>query len=63
MTAEQVAARFGCTPEQARAQFAANAKQLETLAARARAAGGKVRGHTASEWQAKAEEFKACAAS
>lgn len=51
---------FGCTPEQARAQYAANAKQLRAGEAKARAlpAGKKFRGYTAEQWAERAAKFE-----
>lgn len=55
---------FGCTPEQARAQYAANAKQLRAGEAKARALpnGRKFRGATADEWAERAAKFEEIAA-
>lgn len=47
MTIEQIAARFNCTPDQVRAQFAANAADLAKMAATAERKGRKVNGYTA----------------
>jgi len=46
MTAKQVAAVFGCTEEQARAQFMRNAEQMTKMAEKARVTGKKVNGYT-----------------
>lgn len=55
---------FGCKPEQARAQYAANAKQLRQCEAKARALpdGRKFRGATAEHWAEQAAKFEAIAA-
>lgn len=51
---EQIAAMFGCTVSQVRAQFAANAKQLAKMAEKAESLGRKVNGYTATELRARA---------
>ena len=53
---EQVAARFGCSIEQARAQYAKNAAQMRDCAAKAGA--GKYRGYTAAQWAERARHFE-----
>lgn len=60
MTPTIVAKIFGCTEEQARKQYLANAKQMAQLATRA--GSGKYNGYTAAQWLARAEEFKTKAA-
>lgn len=57
----QIARIFGCTIEQARAQYIANAEQMETLAARSRETGRKVRGFTADCLAERAAAFRAAA--
>lgn len=54
-TPSEIAAVFGCTPEQAKTQQLANAAQLREMAAKARATGKKVNGYTAAELDARAE--------
>jgi len=50
---------FGCTIEQAKAQFKANAKQLRESEAKARmSANGKFRGCTADKWAMDAAKFE-----
>ena len=53
---------FGCTVEQARAQYKANALQMRANEAKALKAGAKVRGYTAAEWADKAYQFEQVAA-
>ena len=60
-TPAEIAARFGCTVEQAREQLLANAKQMAAMAAKARAAGKKLRGYTAEQLEANAAAFTAAA--
>lgn len=48
-TIDQIAKRFGATPEKVRAQFLANAQSLEALRDKAKRTGQTVRGYTASE--------------
>jgi hypothetical protein len=45
----RVATLFNCTPEQVRAQYSANAKDLRGMASKARASGRQVNGYTAGE--------------
>ncbi len=61
-TPEQIAKIFGCTVEQARAQMAANAKQLRALESRAITTSRKVRGYTSSQLTALADGMEAAAA-
>lgn len=56
MNAAMVAKMFGCTEEQARAQYMANAKQVVKMAEKARVTGKKVNGYT--EAQLNADAFK-----
>lgn len=56
-TPEQVAKMFGCTVEQARAQIAANAKQMREMASKAEKS-GKFRGYTASQLMERAAAFE-----
>ncbi len=49
MSIAQTVKAFKCTPEQAAAQFLANAKQLQAMAERAKATGKKVGGYTVQE--------------
>lgn len=59
MTAEQVAARFGCSVAQARAQYAKNARQLRECARiAAEHPAGTYRGFTAAQWDEKAGAFE-----
>lgn len=54
-TPEQVAAFFGCTPEQVRAQFRKNAVQLSVMAAKSRRTGRKANLYTAEQLTERAE--------
>lgn len=58
-TPEQIAAAFGCTPEQARTQMLANAAQLEQMAAKA--AAGRCRGFTQQQLTNHATEIRKAA--
>ncbi len=49
-----IARLFGCTPEQVRAQFAANSKQLSAMADKAQRTTRKVNGYTAQQLRAMA---------
>lgn len=49
MTTHQIAKIFGCTEDQVRAQFLANANQLAKMRAKAVKTGKKVNGYTAAE--------------
>lgn len=49
MNAQMVAARFGCTVEQARRQYRRNADQLWEMRDRALETGKKVNGYTADQ--------------
>ena len=52
-TPAEVAAFFGCTEEQARAQMLANVRSFEECEEKAASAKkGKYRGYTANEWRA-----------
>jgi hypothetical protein len=48
-SAQEVALIFGCTPEQVRAQYLRNAKQLAEMAERAHVTGRKFNGFTEAE--------------
>lgn len=61
MTPSQIAAIFGCTEDQARAQLEANAKQLREMEGRAAATGRKYRGYTADQLAKQAAAFEAAA--
>lgn len=61
-TPAQIAAMFGCSVEQARAQLLANAQQMAGMAAKARAAGKRLRGYTAEQLEANAAAYAAAAA-
>jgi hypothetical protein len=54
-----VAKLFGCTEAQARAQYAANAEQLASLATKAERSGKKVNGYTAEQLRLHANAFRA----
>jgi IS5 family transposase len=60
LTPAITARMFGCSIEQARAQYRKNAAQLREMAAEAAKlpAGKKYRGSTAAEWLASAERFE-----
>lgn len=60
-TPAQIAAAFGCTIEQARAQLRVNAQGLRKLEAKARASGGKYRGWTTEQYAERAAAFEAAA--
>ena len=62
LTIEETAKRFGCTIEQIKAQYAANAAQMEKMHAKAVATRKKVNGFTAEYLAAKVAEFKVLAA-
>lgn len=49
---------FGCTVDQARAQYKANALQMRANEDKALKAGAKVRGYTAAQWADKALQFE-----
>lgn len=49
MNAKQIAKMFGCTEDQARAQYARNAAQLAGMQHKARTSQRKVNGYTADE--------------
>lgn len=53
-TPAEIAARFGCTLEQARAQIRATADNLRRMETKARATGRKNGGYTADELAARA---------
>lgn len=61
-TPAQVAALFGCTIEQARAQMTANAAGLRKMEAKARATGKKHSGFTADQLAERAGAFERAAA-
>ncbi len=61
-TTEQIASRFGCTPEQVRAQFARNAEGLAKMLARAESTGRKVNGYTADQLRQMVADTRARAA-
>jgi len=48
---------FGCTPDQAKAQFKANAAQMRLNQDKAEFL-GKYRGYTAEEWRVRADRFE-----
>lgn len=59
-TPAQVAAMFGCTENQARAQIKRNAQDLRSLAEKAKkSATGKYRGFTFNQYQERANAFEA----
>jgi hypothetical protein len=58
MTPEQIAARFGCTVEQARAQLQRNADQLARMAAKANKTGKNVNGFTAAQLTERASFYR-----
>lgn len=60
-TAAQCARIFGCTREQAAAQYQNCAKDLNAMAAKANATGKKVRGYTAQELQVRAARMAVAA--
>lgn len=60
-TPAQIAAMFGCSIEQARAQIVANAGQMRAMAAKAEKT-GKFRGYTADKLLERAAAFEAAAA-
>ena len=49
MDAKNIAKMFGCTEEQAKAQYARNAAQLAEMEAKAASTGRKVNGFTAQQ--------------
>lgn len=49
MDAKKIAKMFGCTEEQAKAQYARNAAQLAEMEAKANSIGRKVNGFTAQQ--------------
>lgn len=59
MTREQIAKIFGCTPQQVKAQFSANAEQLYAMATKASATGKKVNGYTAAQLTGHAKRMAA----
>lgn len=61
MNAIETARIFGCTVEQAKAQYLRNSVQMQKMADKAKATGRKVNGATADVWQAKADQFAALA--
>ena len=56
MNAEQIARMFGCTPEQARAQYLRCAETLDAMALSAEKKGRKVNGYTAQQLREKAAD-------
>lgn len=58
-TPQQIAAIFGCTPEQARAHLAKNAADLR--ASSGKAGNGKLRGFTAKQYADRASDFEQAA--
>jgi hypothetical protein len=58
-TPQQIAALFGCTPEQARIQLAKNAADLR--ASSGKAGKGKLRGFTAKQYADLASDFEQAA--
>ena len=61
-TASEIARTMGCTLNQARAQLARNAKQLDAMAAKAKATGKKVNGYTYEQLVQKARDCLGAAA-
>lgn len=61
-TPAEIARAMGCTEQQARAQLARNAAQLDAMAAKAKATGKKVNGYTYEQLAAKARDCIAAAA-
>ena len=61
-TAEQIAAMFGVSAAQVKAQFASNAAQLAASAKRARSTGRKVRGYDAAQLDKMSADMAAKAA-
>jgi hypothetical protein len=57
-TAEQIAAKFGCTAEQVKAQHAKNAKELEGMAEKASRTGRKVNNYTEAQLRQLAEQSR-----
>lgn len=58
MTPAQIAARFGCTEEQARKQFERTARQLQSMANQAKRTGRKVNHYTAEQLDERAAAFR-----
>ena len=58
MNAKRAALMFGCTEEQARAQYAKNAEQLAGMAAKAHRTGRKVNGYAARELSKRAMRYR-----
>ena len=57
MNANQVANRFGCTVEQARALYEKNAHQLHSMANKAKRTGRNVNNYTAAQLDQRATDF------
>lgn len=58
MNAAGVAKIFGCTEQQAKAQYCKNAKQLRQIEAKARTVNSKYHGLTADQWAMRAARFE-----
>lgn len=58
-TLQSIAARFGCTVQQVRDQYTANAAQLRSMERKARERGRKVNGYTADQLATHAADFEA----
>ena len=56
-SAERTAKTFGCTIEQAKRQFAKNAKGLREMADKAKRTGKKVNGYTEAELSLSAAQY------
>ena len=59
MNAIKVAKLFGCTVEQAQSLYERNARQLQSMANKARRSGRKVNHYTAAQLDARAAAFRA----
>lgn len=60
-TPNTIAAKFGCTTQQAQAQYRRNASAMRQIAEQAVKAGKAVRGKTAVEWLKLVDKFEAIA--
>jgi ABC-type enterochelin transport system substrate-binding protein len=60
MNAEQIAKIFGCTVEQAKAQYKANGEQLRKMESKAKATGKKVNGYAQERLAAYAKQMEEC---
>ena len=61
-TASEIARIMGCTVQQARAQLARNAAQLDAMASKAKATGKNVNGYTYEQLVKKARDCLGAAA-